>query len=86
MNIKSQRLLNLLIGIFFISLGLYFANLCATYIYGFGSDVITAEVNSTISQNPAGENLSQLILSAMCAIAGIVCGASHLWFLVFNTD
>lgn len=86
MDFRIQRILNLLIGIFLIIFGLYFVYLFANNIPEIRWDEINAETHIQTLQNPASEEFSQLILSALCAFGGIVCGASHLWFLFKNKE
>lgn len=86
MNIKIQRIANLLIGIFFIIFGSYFIYLCIINIRGMGWYIIYPEDNISALRHHTGEDFSQLILLAICGLGGIICGASHLWYLYINID
>lgn len=86
MNFQRQCVLNILIGIFFIIIGAYFLYLCAISIRGMGWDILNSEVQMITLRHPAGEELNQFILLAICGLGGIVCGVSHLWYLSGNRE
>jgi drug/metabolite transporter (DMT)-like permease len=73
-----KRLTNLLIGVFLTIFGVVFIYLCISNIQRMGWDIINPEAQIKTLRHPDGEDLSQLILSTMCALGGIVGGIYYI--------
>lgn len=86
MNFKTQRVANLLVGIFLTIFGAYFIYLCANDTNRIVWNIINAEAYMRTPQHPTSEDLGQLVLLAICGLGSIITGASHFWYLFKNAD
>jgi len=73
-----KRLSNLFIGVLLTIFGAVFIYLCISNIQRMGWDIINPEAQIRTLRHPDGEDLSQFILSAMCALGGIVGGIYYI--------
>ena len=73
-----KRLTNLFIGVFLTIFGAVFIYLCISNIQRMGWNIINPEEQTRTLRHPEGEDISQLILSTMCALGGIVGGIYYI--------
>jgi hypothetical protein len=74
-----KKLINLFISILSFIFGIYFIYLCVVNIDRMGWSIFSPEAQLSTPRHPTGEDFSQLILSLMCGLVGIVSGIGYLW-------